>query len=255
MRTIRDCPFVIVEWEDSAEYQGGWRNFDGFEGEPPLQCLTAGWVVFEDKDSLAIAGSLADYQDDREHNFQVNSPMQIPKRAIIRTLEGPEAAARLLDGMTPPVTESRYERERPFDEILDRANRVNDGEHGDEHIGAIIRICREEIARLGPLPDDKPSFIETLDAITRTGDPDPALPVLTQRGPHAADSFETKPCKLDDHGHCEHCGYTPYDPAKHDRIIALGEYAKATFGVCDVPVIYRVKDNPAMIAPETPDAS
>ena len=93
MKKIRDCPFVIVEWLDSGEYEG-WHYFDTFKPTPIVHATTVGWIVHEDDDGLTVAASLADYQEDRE-NFHFCGAMHIPKRAIIREYHAQDAAAAL----------------------------------------------------------------------------------------------------------------------------------------------------------------
>lgn len=94
MRKIRDCEFVIVEWLDSAEVQG-WKFHEDLNLTSPTRCFSAGWVVAEHKDFIAVAGSVADWDDENPGNFQHCGVMQIPKVSIIRVIEAQETAAEL----------------------------------------------------------------------------------------------------------------------------------------------------------------
>lgn len=98
MKKIRDCPFVIVEWLDSASINAGEWHYPDKSDLPTgvSKCVTAGWTVRETDDALVVASSFVAFEgEEEETDFGFCHIMQIPKRAIIREYQAQDAAAAL----------------------------------------------------------------------------------------------------------------------------------------------------------------
>lgn len=74
------CP-VCVEWRDSASIQNGWIALSSLDGITVSECLTVGFVVREDKESLVVCSSIS---NDGVSSPLVNGGMVILKKQITR---------------------------------------------------------------------------------------------------------------------------------------------------------------------------
>ncbi len=82
---------VIVTWKDSRQPTAAWRFLSAIEPPCPVQCMTAGWLIAETPDAIAIATSLGDVQDD---DVQANGVTQIVRSCISRITDlAPEGAS------------------------------------------------------------------------------------------------------------------------------------------------------------------
>ena len=101
---------MIVEWVDSGEATG-WSHVSSLDLGEIIVVLTAGWCVRETDDYLGIAASVASFNDRDADNFQVNSVMQIPKRAIVREYQAQDVAEALANPhWIPPGAKARLQR-------------------------------------------------------------------------------------------------------------------------------------------------
>ena len=81
MPTLDACELTLVEWLDSRQSDGGWRFVRSFEAVAPVKCVTVGWVVHDDGETLVLAQSFGDIGDE---DMQVAGLKTIPCRAVTR---------------------------------------------------------------------------------------------------------------------------------------------------------------------------
>lgn len=85
-------PLVQVLWLDSADPNGNWVRISVSEEIGELDCVSIGWLIGEDSESIAIASHLSSPE---EEGTRANGLMAIPNAAILaaRELEPANAAA------------------------------------------------------------------------------------------------------------------------------------------------------------------
>lgn len=71
---------VVVAWQDSRQPTAAWRFLSAVEDPAPVQCVTAGWLVSENDQAIAIATSLGDVHD--PDGIQANGITQIVRACI-----------------------------------------------------------------------------------------------------------------------------------------------------------------------------
>lgn len=77
-------PLLLVEWIDSRCPHAGWQwQEKASYGEAP-KCRTVGWKVGQTAETLHIAQSIADHDD--EGDFQTNGVMSIARRQVVKVI-------------------------------------------------------------------------------------------------------------------------------------------------------------------------
>jgi hypothetical protein len=77
----RDCPLVIIRWEDSAQPIPAWRHLSQLPETRAIECATVGWLLKDDDDIKVLCQSVGDL--DNAHNAQASGIMTIPTRCVI----------------------------------------------------------------------------------------------------------------------------------------------------------------------------
>lgn len=80
MKGIANKP-VIVEWEDSVQYDEGWHLKSDIKPDDVKYCISYGEIVAEDDDSIVVAGHVGRQQDG--HHEQSFGMLTIPRSAIL----------------------------------------------------------------------------------------------------------------------------------------------------------------------------
>ena len=73
-------PLVAVRWLDSRRPAGAWLRLSDFEPEGACDCLSVGYVVYEDDTLLAIAPNIADADSE---DPQISGTIEIPVCAVV----------------------------------------------------------------------------------------------------------------------------------------------------------------------------
>jgi hypothetical protein len=92
----RDCPLVIVRWQDSAQPIPAWRHLSQLPRTRAIECATVGWLLKDNDDVKVLCQSVGDLDDPL--NAQASGIMTIPARCVIsieRLIEedGPTSSA------------------------------------------------------------------------------------------------------------------------------------------------------------------
>ena len=63
---MKDCPLVMIEWEDSAQPLPNWRYLADFEADGAVLCTSVGWLIHDGEDVKALAPNMGGAQDRRQ---------------------------------------------------------------------------------------------------------------------------------------------------------------------------------------------
>ena len=77
----KDCPLVIIRWQDSAQPQPSWQYLSALAPTRPIECATVGWLLKDDDDIKVICQSVGDLENPK--NAQASGIMTIPARCIL----------------------------------------------------------------------------------------------------------------------------------------------------------------------------
>lgn len=77
----KDCPLVLVEWEDSAQPIAHWVYLADFKSRTAVKCASVGWLVYDGDDVKALAPNMGDLGD--HESAQASGIIRIPTRCII----------------------------------------------------------------------------------------------------------------------------------------------------------------------------
>ena len=80
MRTVEDCPLVIVTWVDSAQATPGWEFVSDYRPRAPIRCASVGWLMQDDDEAVVLAQSCGDI--DEVYGAQAAGLKTIPKVAV-----------------------------------------------------------------------------------------------------------------------------------------------------------------------------
>lgn len=89
MAALEECTLSLIEWLDSRQSDGNWRYVRGYDASLPVKCVSVGWVVFDDGDTVVLAQSFGDIGDE---DMQMAGLKTIPSRAITRRVAIEEPA-------------------------------------------------------------------------------------------------------------------------------------------------------------------
>lgn len=82
MRKLVNHLMYLVEWEDSSQPTPSWQWLHDVKARRPVRVRTIGWRIASDENSIALAVSLSDPDEDNDQ--QVSGVVRIPLRCIIR---------------------------------------------------------------------------------------------------------------------------------------------------------------------------
>lgn len=77
----KDKKMIYVEWVDSCQSHG-WQEVEELKSQRALHCFSVGWVVAENKDSIALAANISEKNHPTAF-YQCCGVMTIPKKAIV----------------------------------------------------------------------------------------------------------------------------------------------------------------------------
>lgn len=72
---------VLVEWVDSRQPVTAWRFLSQITPQGAVRCLSVGWLVARDAETLLLAANLGDTAGETP---QACGVMEIPRRAVLR---------------------------------------------------------------------------------------------------------------------------------------------------------------------------
>lgn len=70
----------MVEWVDSAQPIARWQHLADTEAPAAIRCVSVGWLVGDDNETLAIAPNFGALDD--VDSVQVSGVIQIPARCV-----------------------------------------------------------------------------------------------------------------------------------------------------------------------------
>ena len=76
----KDCPLVIIRWQDSAQPLPSWQYLSALPRTRPIECATVGWLLQDDDDIKVICQSVGDLEN--PNNAQASGIMTIPARSV-----------------------------------------------------------------------------------------------------------------------------------------------------------------------------
>ena len=77
----KDCPLVIIRWQDSAQPMASWQYLSALPPTRPIECATVGWLLKDDDDIKVICQSVGDLENPK--NAQASGIMTIPARCVL----------------------------------------------------------------------------------------------------------------------------------------------------------------------------
>jgi hypothetical protein len=77
----KDCPLVIIRWQDSAQPLPSWQYLSALPRTRPIECATVRWLLKDDDDIKVICQSVGDL--DNPKNAQASGIMTIPARCVL----------------------------------------------------------------------------------------------------------------------------------------------------------------------------
>jgi hypothetical protein len=77
----RDCPLVIIRWQDSAQPLPSWQYISALPQTRAIECATVGWLLKDDEDIKVICQSVGDLENPK--NAQASGIMTIPARCVL----------------------------------------------------------------------------------------------------------------------------------------------------------------------------
>jgi hypothetical protein len=82
MTTTQKIKPVLIEWADACASNGWAYDLNSEDVSKVATCYTIGWPVYEDKDQIILAATMAD----GAHNQRMAIPKSwIKKRTVIRS--------------------------------------------------------------------------------------------------------------------------------------------------------------------------
>ncbi len=72
----------LIRWVDSKSTTECWTHLDDVDHKPAL-IETVGWIIFEDKDVLSVAGSISERTDQCTQGIVIPKPC-IKSRRVLR---------------------------------------------------------------------------------------------------------------------------------------------------------------------------
>jgi hypothetical protein len=84
-KAMNKYKLVKVNWVDSSTPRMGWTFLSDWKGVGSLDCVSIGYLIDENENTITIAPHLA-YPDD-EVNCQINGVMTIPSGCVTRLEE------------------------------------------------------------------------------------------------------------------------------------------------------------------------
>jgi hypothetical protein len=78
---LKDCPLVIIRWQDSAQPLPSWQYLAALPRTRPIECATVGWLLKDDADIKVVCQSVGDLDDPT--NAQASGIMTIPARCVL----------------------------------------------------------------------------------------------------------------------------------------------------------------------------
>ena len=75
-----------IEWVDSTEHSGGWREVPPDSYVDDIEMQSAGFVVSETERTVTITQAVSNYKSPNVQQT-VNSPFVIPKSAILKRVK------------------------------------------------------------------------------------------------------------------------------------------------------------------------
>lgn len=81
----KDCPLVLVEWEDSRRPVASWQYLADVDVSTVVACVSVGWLINDDKKIKALAPNIGDIED--EECAQACGIIRIPTRSITRIVQ------------------------------------------------------------------------------------------------------------------------------------------------------------------------
>jgi hypothetical protein len=80
-RNKRQCPLVLIEWEDSAQPTSAWEHLTSWEPGGVIRIASVGWLIRDGKRMKALAPNMGGF--DGKALVQVSGVIRIPTRCVV----------------------------------------------------------------------------------------------------------------------------------------------------------------------------
>lgn len=78
---VKDCPLVLIEWEDSVQPQGCWQRLAEWKAGGVVRIASVGWLIKDGKRVKALAPNMGGI--DEKADVQVSGVIHIPTRCVL----------------------------------------------------------------------------------------------------------------------------------------------------------------------------
>lgn len=76
---------VLIEWVDSSQPMPNWVHLDSLPNMNPIECVSVGWLIHDDKDMKMLAPNMGDMES--ENNAQAAGIIRIPAGSVKRIVK------------------------------------------------------------------------------------------------------------------------------------------------------------------------
>lgn len=77
----RDCPLVIIRWQDSRQPCGQWRYLSALPQTAPVEVASVGWLLRDDGEAKVLCQNVGDLA--HPEKAQASGIMTIPTRCVL----------------------------------------------------------------------------------------------------------------------------------------------------------------------------
>lgn len=78
----RDCPLVMIEWEDSVQPRPAWEALADWKPCAPVRIASVGWLLKDGKRVKALAPNMGGI--DEKATVQVSGVIHIPTSCVLK---------------------------------------------------------------------------------------------------------------------------------------------------------------------------
>lgn len=89
-RRKKNCPLVLIEWEDSVQPLPAWKHLADWKPTDPVRVASVGWLIKDGKKVKALAPNMGGI--DEKTDVQVSGVIHIPTRCVLSVKKLEESA-------------------------------------------------------------------------------------------------------------------------------------------------------------------
>ena len=84
MKSVDNCPLVLIEWSDSRQPDPSWQRLSGFESIGICKCVSVGFLISDGAEEKILAPNIADIEN--EENIQGSGFINIPSSCTTKII-------------------------------------------------------------------------------------------------------------------------------------------------------------------------